>query len=114
LSTSSPQLHVGGLDLVQVGESQHSHGLQMGPGSPTYWSWQTWRDGLSMDGPQALQVEGHSKTSSMQVQIGGSDLVQKALSQHFHGLFLAAMAASSATASPQLTSQGVISFFMDA
>ena len=101
-STSSPQRHVGGLDLVHVGESQHSHGLQMGPGRPTYWSWQTRRDGSAMDGPQDLQVEGHSKTWSMQRQIGGSERVHTAWSQHFHGLFLAAMAASSATASPHM------------
>ena len=107
LSTSSMHWHVGGLDLVHRGRSQLSQGLQMGPGSPTYRSWQTWRDGSAMDGPQDLQVEGHSKTLSMQRQIGGSERVHTAWSQHFHGLFLAAMAASSATASPQL-----ISFFM--
>ena len=103
-STSSPQRHVGGSVLVHAAESQHSHGLQMGPGSPTYWSWQTWRDGSAMDGPQDLQVEGQSKTWSMQLQIGGMDLVHTAWSQHFHGLFLAAMAASSASPSPQLSS----------
>ena len=103
LSTSSPQRHVGGSVLVHAAESQHSHGRHIGPGSPTYWSWQTWRDGFRVDGTHALQVEAHSNASSTQVQIGGMDLVHRGRSQHFHGLGAAMAACWSATASPQLT-----------
>jgi hypothetical protein len=83
---------MGGSDLVQGAESQHCHGLQIGPGSPMYWSLQTKRDGFDSDGVQLLQAASHCTTSSEQWQIGGIDLVHGAKLQHFHGLAGAAAA----------------------